>query len=119
MPKKVCTVCELVLEIENFPKRKAICKTCYNQINKEKYEKRQKLLKEKKELEIKAQAVQEYEAMQEENRMLKEKLALMEKDIAIQRVIDSGEYDKLVENYKKCKEILDGVQLSMRKYVNT
>mgnify|MGYP003732252145 CR=1 FL=1 len=95
--KKICRVCEQVLESSNnnFGKGKAVCRTCYSNKNKEKYWQRKQLEKQQKEIEIKAVALEEYGVLVKENKELKSKLETFG--------------NALIETHSKLKELTDNV----------
>lgn len=85
--KKLCRVCEQVLEInpKNFSKGKAVCRPCYNKQYNNKYKQRKEAEKESKLNEIKSSAVEEFSQLAEKNKLLESKIKSMENTVSTTR----------------------------------
>lgn len=122
---KICSICSQILDANVFAKKKAMCKQCYNKLYREKNHQKRLEIKKQKELETKTQVIKEYEALVEENTILKEKLVQLEKQINVTKMVEEGEYnklisehEKLIDEHKKLKECIELMQMTLRRYSN-
>lgn len=108
---KLCNICTKVMNKELFSKNRNICRTCFSQRNKLKYEEKKKILDQ-------ALAIQqnnstgditsEYIALQEKYAKLEEKLNKLTNGI------DEDELMNITAENKKLKDILNQVQQAIK-----